>query len=43
MLGRLFLSFGAKKEKDLRPAVDFDILGFINWPEFRDRNRREGL
>jgi len=31
MLGRLFQSFGAKLEKDLPPAVNLDILGFINW------------
>jgi len=30
MFGRLFQSFGAKLEKDLPPAVDFDILGIIN-------------
>ncbi len=26
--------FGAKKENDLPPAVDFDILGIIKRPEF---------
>jgi len=43
MLGRVLQSFGVKYKKDLPPAVDLDILGIINWPEIRDRNRREGL
>ncbi len=29
VFGRLFQSFGAKKENDLPPAVDFDILGIL--------------
>ncbi len=43
VLGRLFQSLGTKQEKDLPPAVDFDILGIIKWPEFWERSRRGGL
>ncbi len=43
VFGRLFQSFGAKKENDLPPAVDFDILGIIKRPEFWERNGRGGL
>ncbi len=35
-LGRLFQTLGAKYEKDLPPAVDFDILGIIKWPELEN-------
>ncbi len=50
--GRLFQSFGAKKENDLPPAVDFDILGIIKRPpvlsasghlSVRDQNKRRNL
>ncbi len=37
VFGRLFQSFGAKKENDLPPAVDFDILGIIKRPELFSR------
>ncbi len=43
VFGRLFQSFGAKKENDLPPAVDFDILGIIKRPEFWERSGRGGL
>ncbi len=43
LLGRLFQSLGAKWKKDLLPAVDFDILGIIKWPEFLERSGRGAL
>ncbi len=36
VFGRLFQSLGAKKENDLPPAVDFDILGIINGQSFEN-------
>ncbi len=43
VLGRLFQSLGAKQKTNLPPAVDFDILGIIKWPEFWEHSGHEGL
>ncbi len=32
-----------KKQTNIIPAVDFDILGIIKWPEFGERSGRGGL